>query len=82
MSSNPPGSAALLRERNARRKVHIERAIREAQRAERSLSCCSPPHMDAVASGDLTPHRTCAGLRAAGTYGCLCPCHDQEVKGA
>lgn len=81
---------SLTAQRNIRRAaildVEIDRARRAAFQCDRSDACTAPWHLEALNGGDLTPHPTCAGLRAfshpptVGT-GCLCACHDAEAAG-
>lgn len=80
---NPRASSITKADRVSRRKHYREQAQRDAERQalqrERSLSCLSPPHVEAVQGGDRVPHPTCGGLAACGPCGCLCECHDAEV---
>lgn len=60
-----------LEAREARRQYHHDQAIRNAAKNEISFTCQHP---------DPTAHGTCAGLKAVGRLGCLCPCHDKDAQ--
>ena len=58
--------AAREAERERIRTQAVERAMRDIV----TLTCQHP---------DVRAHDTCTGLRAAGRFGCLCVCHDEDA---
>ena len=57
-------------DRVAERERIQQEAVSRALRNMVTLTCQHP---------DVRAHDTCTGLRAAGRFGCLCPCHDGDA---
>jgi hypothetical protein len=67
-------------DREARRAMYRDRAIRRAARTEVSMVCLTH-HFDAPEPGPPYVPTACVGLRGCGPAGCLCPCHDAVIAG-